>query len=120
MDLNRKRASFELKNRILQEHFDRGTPISELARINQIHPITIYQWKRKMAEENNKSDIDLKSLLQEMEQLKKQNKQLTKALGELTLDIQCLKDINEFYKKKQIENQLKKQKNSSSKTRGNT
>jgi len=43
MELNRKRISREQKFNILSEHQENGTPISELARLHGIHPITIYQ-----------------------------------------------------------------------------
>ena len=85
--------------------------------VHNIHPVTLYQWKRNMGEKPEEK-INAHELLQEIERLKKQNKQLTSALGELTLDNQCLKDLNEFLKKKQMEELLKPQKNSSSKTKG--
>lgn len=50
--------------------------------------------------EKPKNELDVEKLLQELNDLKKKNKQLTKALGEVNLDNQCLKDINEFLKKK--------------------
>jgi len=87
MELNRKRISREQKFNILSEHEENGTPISELARLHGIHPITIYQWKCQMSDKPKQD-------------MKKKNKQLTNALGEVTLDNQCLKDINEFLKKK--------------------
>jgi len=106
VELNRKRISREQKFNILSEHTENGTPVSELARLHGIHPITIYQWKRQM-NEKPKNELDLEKLLQELDDLKKKNKQLTKALGEVTLDNQCLKDINEFLKKKEAEDLLK-------------
>lgn len=106
MELNRKKLSREQKFNILSDHLEKGTPISELARLHGIHPITIYQWKRQMSDKP-KQDLDVEKLLKELNDLKKKNTQLTKALGELTLDNQCLKDINEFLKKKQAEDLLK-------------
>ncbi len=43
MKINRKRVSKDQKFNILKEHFGKGTSILELARINNIHPITLYQ-----------------------------------------------------------------------------
>ena len=106
MELNRKRISREQKFNILSEHIEKGTPVSELARLHGIHPITIYQWKRQM-NEKPKKELDVEKLLQELNDLKKKNNQLTKALGEVTLDNQCLKDINEFLKKKDLEDLLR-------------
>ena len=109
-----KRVSKELKFNILKDHFENGTPISQLARINGIHPITIYQWKRAMGEKPEEK-IDMEKVLEELNQLRKDKKQLTEALGELTLDNQCLRDLNEFLKKRQQAQLLKKPGNSSKK-----
>lgn len=114
MELNKKRITKEQKYFILQEHFEKGISISELARIYKIHPVTIYQWKRKMAE-RPKEEQDLDTILKENEQLKKDKERLTKALGEATLDVQTLKEINEFLKKKYQNHLLKQQKSSSKK-----
>lgn len=118
MELNRKRISKEQKFNILTEHIEGGTPISELARLHGIHPITIYQWKRQM-NEKPKQDLNIEEILKELNEVKKKNKQLTKALGELTLDNQCLKDINDFLKKKQAEELLKPASLSSKKAKKN-
>lgn len=118
MELNRKRISKEQKFNILSDHIENGTPVSELARLHGIHPITIYQWKRQM-NEKPKNELDVEKLLQELNDLKKKNKQLTKALGEVTLDNQCLKDINEFLKKKEVEDLLKPASSSSKVTKKN-
>ena len=40
------------KEQILQEHRDLGVPIAELARKNGLNAVTIYQWKRKMTEDD--------------------------------------------------------------------
>jgi len=48
------------------------------------------------------------------------NKQLTKALGELSLENQCLKDINNFLKKNQEEDLLRPAGPSSKNTKKNT
>jgi hypothetical protein len=58
-----------------REHSLKGTPIPVLARLNDIHPITLYSWKRKMT---NESSIDVKALLREIEQLKKDKNKLLK------------------------------------------
>lgn len=119
MELNRKRISKEQKFNILTEHIENGTPISELARLHGIHPITIYQWKRQMSDKP-KQDLNIEEILRELNEVKKKNNQLTKALGELSLDNQCLKDINVFLKKKQKEELLKPADSSSKKTKKNT
>lgn len=106
IQLNRKRVSKELKYNILSDHFEKGTPISELARLHGIHPITIYQWRRSMGDKPEEK-LDIQKIIEENNQLKKREKQLTKALGDMALDNQILKDLNEFLKKRQQEQQLK-------------
>ena len=71
MKRNRKRVSKEQKFIILKEHFDKGTSISELARINNIHPITLYQWKRQMGEKPEEK-INVQEILGENQKLKKE------------------------------------------------
>lgn len=42
----KSRFSILEKEQILRDHRDNGTSISQLARINSIQAVTIYQWKR--------------------------------------------------------------------------
>ena len=39
MEISKKRLSKAQKFNILADHFDKGTPISELARVNGIAPV---------------------------------------------------------------------------------
>lgn len=112
MELYRKRLSKEEKYSIMQEHFDNGVNLSELARKHKLHPITLYAWKRKMKDSTNQLDSEYEALRRENEQLKKEKHRLTRALGEVSLENQAQKDIIEFLKKKEQERQLKKQKSS--------
>jgi len=115
MEFSRTRVTQEQKFSLLREHFEKGTPISELARINGIHPITLYKWKRLMNKNNLNQDTHVNELMSELEKLKIENKNLIKALGSLTLDNQCLKDVNDFLKKKYQKQLLEQQKNLSKK-----
>jgi transposase-like protein len=116
MQIYRKRITKEQKFNILSDHYEKGIPISELARLHGITPVTLYQWKRLMGDEKeNTSEINLDELKAELEKLRSENKKLTKALGELTLDNQCLKDVTAFLKKKYHNHLLEQQKNSSKK-----
>jgi transposase-like protein len=117
--LNRKRVSKELKYNILNDHFEKGTPISVLARLHGIHPITIYQWRRAMGDKPEEK-LDIQKLIEENNQLKKREKQLTRALGDMALDNQILKDLNEFLKKRQIDQMSKTPKTSSKKNKAPT
>lgn len=114
MELKKKRINNDQKFAILREHFDQGTPISTLARLHNISPVTIYQWRRLMGE-NPEDKINVSELMQELNKLRQDKDRLTKALGEATLDNQCLKEINRILKKKYQDHQLKQQKKSSKK-----
>ncbi|MDB9787008.1 transposase [Bacteriovoracaceae bacterium] len=93
--------------------------MSELARVHGIPPVTLYHWKRKMAEKPKK-EIEIDEILEELNQLKKDKDKLLKPLGESQLDNQCLKDINEFLKKRQRNQTLKEPKISSKKKKTRT
>ena len=117
MTIYRRSFTHQEKISIISRHFEEGISISELARVNDIHPVTLYSWKRHMSGKNKKNDaLDPKKLLEELNALKKENKNLKKIVGEQVLDIDCMKDVIEFLKKKELEAQLKKQKSSSKKT----
>ena len=110
MERVRRYFSKQEKLKLLQIHKE-GTSISELSRLHGINPVTMYQWKRRMSKEEE--ELDPRELLRELNKLKSQNNQLKKVIGDLTLDNSCLKDLNEFLKKKHREHQLSKQKSSS-------
>jgi transposase-like protein len=48
--VNRKQYSRELKFRIVLEIVSGKKPIGEIAKAFNIHPITLYQWKREFLE----------------------------------------------------------------------
>lgn len=110
-----RRVSPTQKNLILSDHFEKGISISELARKNQMHPITLYNWKRKMSEKKGPPEIDIAEMLAENERLRKEVKQLQSVLGKSTVENQCLTDIVAFLKKKSLEHRLNPQKNLSKK-----
>lgn len=117
MSTIRRIFTYEEKISILSRHSKEGVSISELARVNSINPVTLYSWKYQMKSKPKKDEApDFKELIAEVDELKKQNKSLKKIVGEQVLDIDCLKDLNEFLKKKDLERQLKKQENSLKKT----
>lgn len=97
MHLNRKRTSKQEKFTILKEHFDQGTSLSELARRYQIHPVTLYNWKRQMGQ--NEDQINASEILSELEKIKNENNHLKKALADISLKHEILQEANEFLKK---------------------
>ena len=117
MTIYRRKFTHQEKISIISRHFKEGISISELARVNDIHPVTLYSWKRHMSKKPKEDDLlNIKKILEENAELKKQNKSLKKIVGEQVLDIDCMKDLIEFLKKKELGAQLKKQKSSSKKT----
>lgn len=95
---------------ILKENRDDGVPISILARKHGIHPITIYQWKKKMDQDENELSMDkIKEILFENERLKKENKNLKVKVADLSIDTEILKDALDIVKKKSLLRQAKSQ-----------
>ena len=86
---------------------------SELARKHQVHPVTLYQWKRTLSSEKPEKEIEIAQILEELEALKKENQHLKETVGELSLDKKILETANQIYKKKYREKMLKSQKKSS-------
>jgi transposase-like protein len=111
MEYFRSRASKEFRENILLEHTQNGVSISELARKYGINPATIYVWKRNTMSSND-TQSSVKELLSKLASLEKENKTLKRALGEKELDIQLLKDLTDFLKKKDLERKLSSPKNS--------
>lgn len=111
---SRVRFSKSQKEEILSEHLDKGMPLSVVARKHGIHPITLSAWKRRMKEKDATS-IDISSLLEEINQLKKENKILKQAHSEAVIHVRDLEEVNDFLKKKWISQQLKSLENSKKK-----
>ena len=109
-----KRFTKAQKSRILEEHSEKGLSISELARKYQVSAHTIYKWRNDMKEqgEDKKISLDAEQLLNEIEELKKENSHLKHTVAEQALDISTLKQWNDFIKKKLREEKLSSQKNS--------
>ena len=110
-----RRFSAALKNLILQEHLAHGTNLSQLARKYQVHPVTLYQWKRRvtMEERDQKEKVDYRELFEELEKTRKENQRLKKTLAELAVDKSILQDAVEILKKKHQQQKLKSRRKSS-------
>ena len=109
-----KRFTKDQKFHILSEHLEKGLSISELARKYQVSAHSIYKWRNVMKEQNEdkKISLDTEQLLNEIEQLKKENSCLKHTVAEQAVDISTLKQWNDFIKKKLREEKLNSQKNS--------
>jgi transposase-like protein len=103
------------KEQILREHVELGVPISQLARKNGIHAVTIYQWKRQMKENDNSIHPNrIQELLLEIQNLKSQNHQLKIKVADLAVSNDILTDAIEIAKKRALLKQsqlLEKSKN---------
>ena len=109
-DTRKKRKYFtkEQKKKIPVE-LDLGvTCQAELARKHDLHPITIYNWKRTMKkDEPKKSEANISELLEELEKAKGENENLKKALGEIVVENQILKTANNVLKKTEMGEKFK-------------
>jgi transposase-like protein len=107
----RRRLGYHEKRAILEEHFNLGLSLSVLSRKHQIHPVTLYSWKRSlsMTDKPTNSKDNIEEILAEMERLKKENKYLSKAVSTLTIDKAILTDAIEILKKKSQQRALLKQ-----------
>ena len=110
----RRYFSRDEKQRILDEHRHQKIPIAELARKYKINAITIYQWKRTMAEENKNPDLKntIEELLAQIRDLKKEALQKDKVISKLSVSVEILNEGLEISKKKEILNKLSSPKKS--------
>ncbi len=111
----RKYFTKQQKLKILEELKTGGMTVTNLAREHGIHPITLYSWKRTMTQDKPENTPDYQELLKELEQTKKENNYLKKAVGELAIDKQILKTANDILKKAQRKEKFKLPKKSSKK-----
>ena len=96
-----KRFTKEEKSRILSEHLKEGLSISELSRKHQVSAHSIYNWRNAMKKgEEKEIFLDVRELLEEIEQLKRENSRLKHAVAEQALDLSTMKQWNDFIKKK--------------------
>lgn len=100
----RRRFTFSEKERILNEHLQRGLSISVVARKHQISPVTLHTWKRKfMSEKMTKSSPEIpRELLEKLEALEKENSRLKKTVADLAIDKSILKEALDIQFKKSL------------------
>ena len=109
MENQRQQISVERKKFILNRHLRGGETIASLSREYGIHPVTIYNWKRLARMKKSEKEQVSDEILAELERLRKENKQIKKALADVSIDKSILQDANEILKKKYLEYQLSKQ-----------
>jgi transposase-like protein len=96
-----KRLQFrkEEKCAILAEYFELKCSMIEVAKRHNIHPVTLAKWKREMSDKNPKMDHSQADLIAKLEKQKKENDQLRKIIGDLSLDKEVLKEAIEIFTK---------------------
>lgn len=93
---------------ILKEHKEQGIPIAQLARKNGINAITIYQWKRKMNQDDETLTPEkFRELILENSKLKSELKHLKVTVADLAVKNNILTDAIEISKKMELLEQVK-------------
>jgi len=112
----RRQFTIWQKRLILREHVEEGLSVSLLSRKYQVHPVTIYNWKRMIDLAGDPVDphAAIDDLLAELERLKKENHRLKFAVGDLTLEKLCQQEVIDSLKKKSRDTLLETQRESSS------
>lgn len=96
------------KLEILKEHREHGIPIAQLARKNGINAITIYQWKRKMNQDDDTLTPEkFRELILENSKLKSELKHLKVTVADLSVKNNILTDAIEISKKMELLEQVK-------------
>ena len=112
------RRSFTIlqKRLILREHIEQGVSITYLARKYQVHPVTIYGWKRvvdlsgKMKDPHSSMD----DLLGELDRLRSENHRLRASVADLVVEKSCQQDIINEFKKREEDEKFKRLRNQQS------
>ena len=86
----RRRHTFEFKKKIVEEYESGKSTAQELGRKHGVHPISIYQWSKKLSEGTivdgpTKREKELEKKLAKAEQ----------KIGQLTIGIDLLKKLQE-------------------------
>ena len=94
----RRRFSKVQKKRILEAFNSGQMTCTELAGQHRISPVLIYRWRRAMGKEKQ-SYISNEELTKQLEEEKKKNEHLQKALSDSAIEVQILKKALEIVKK---------------------
>ena len=91
------------KRLILREHVEGGVSITYLARKYQVHPVTIYQWKRMvdLSAEMKDPHGSIDDLLQELDRMRKENHRLRLTVSDLVVEKSCQQDVIDAFKKRE-------------------
>lgn len=99
---------------ILREISSGSASLSDLARKHDIHPVTIYSWKRTLRETMKKpEEPNLDEILKENERLKLEVLALKETVSDLAVGKRILECSNDIYRRDQLKKKLSMQKKSS-------
>lgn len=98
------------KRLILREHVEQGVSITYLSRKYQVHPVTIYSWKRMvdLSAEMKDPHASVDELLRELDQLRKENDRLRLAVADLVVDKAVQADVIDAFKKREQNERFEK------------
>lgn len=116
----RRRKSFtkDKKMEILREISKGATTLSDLARKHDIHPVTIYSWKRTLRESMKKpEEANIDEILKENERLKLEVSALKETVSDLAVRKRIVECANDILKRAQFKKKLSSQKKSSKSSR---
>lgn len=95
------------KMEILREISSGAISLSELARKHDIHPVTIYSWKRTLRETMKKpEEADIAEILKENERLKLEVSALKETVSDLAVGKRILECSLDIYKRDQLKKKL--------------
>ena len=104
----RSRFSRTQKEQIIQEYREQEIPISQLARKNGIHAVTVYQWMRNMTQNDESiTPAKIRDLLSEISKLKLENKQFKFKVADLAVTNDIMAEAIEISKKRELLKQAK-------------
>lgn len=112
----RTRRSFTKakKMEILREISSGASTLSDLARKHDIHPVTIYSWKRNLRELMKKpEEPNITEILTENEKLKLEVAALKETVSDLAVRKRILECSNDIYRRDQLKKKLSTPKKSS-------
>jgi transposase-like protein len=104
------------KRLILREHVEQGTSITYLARKYQVHPVTIYGWKRMvdLSAEMKDPHASVDELLRELDQLRRENDRLRLAVADLVVEKAVQGDVIDAFQKREQNEKFEKLRKKSS------
>ena len=99
---------------ILREISSGSMSLSDLARKHDIHPVTIYSWKRNLRETMKKpEEADIAEILKENERLKLEISALKETVSDLAVGKRILECSNDILRRNQLKKKLSMQLKSS-------